>query len=284
MILVTGANGTTGSEICRQLSQQGCPMRAMVRKIENAQMLPKNAADVVLGDFSDIESLDSAMKGVDAVFMASFEHPDQLALQSNVIAAARRAGVKMIARLSGASADPGSENPIVSNHGKGDRQLAQSGLGHVLLRPGWFNQNFLTECPGGFIRLPAGKARLPFVDVRDIAAVTVKALTEQGHDGQVYTLTGPEALNHAEVASILSEVTGKRFVYEDVPPEAYRQYLLNGGASVQYAELYTELFAFVRSRGVGEIHHDIQNVLGRPAISFRKFADDFADELAKQVE
>jgi uncharacterized protein YbjT (DUF2867 family) len=125
MILVTGANGTTGSEVVRQLAGEGHPVRAMVRKPENAEALPKEGVEVVVGSFCDIESLDLAMDGIDAVFMISFEHPDQLTLQANVIEAAKRAGVKMAARLSAVGAGGNSGDPLVSNHAKGDRQLAR---------------------------------------------------------------------------------------------------------------------------------------------------------------
>jgi uncharacterized protein YbjT (DUF2867 family) len=189
----------------------------------------------------------------------------------------------MIARLSASSADAESPDPLISTHGKGDLQLARSGLGHVLIRPQWFNQNFLTYCPGGVLRLPAGEARLPFVDIRDIAAVTIKALTEPGHDGKAYVLTGPEALSHAEVAAILSEATGKRFVYENIPPETYRRMLIAEGASEFRADLVVNLFDRMRRRGTAPISDDIARVLGRPAIDFRRFARDYAGEIAKQV-
>jgi uncharacterized protein YbjT (DUF2867 family) len=283
MILVTGANGTTGSEITRQLVAGGRPVRALLRRRENGAKLPRAGLELATGSFEDIPSLDAAMKGVEAVFLISFEHPEQLALQANVIEAARRAGVRMVARLSASSADPDSPDPLIRNHGKGDEQLAQSGLGHVLIRPQWFDQNFLTYCPGGVIRLPAGEARLPFVDVRDIAAVAVKALTEPGHNGRAYVLTGPEALSHAEVAAMLSAATGKRFAYEDVAPETYRRQLIEEGASAYYADLILNLFARMRQRGRAEVHDDIRKVLGRPAISFRQFARDYADQLAAQV-
>ena len=288
MILVTGANGTTGSEVTRQLVASGRPVRAFLRSRAKAVMLPKSGMEIALGSFEDVASLDSAMKGVKAVYLISFDGPDQLALQANVIEAARRASVRMIARLSASSADPESPDVLIANHGKGDRQLARSGLGHVLIRPQWFDQNFLTYCPGGFIRLPAGEARLPFVDVRDIAAVAIKALTEPGpdgmaHDGKAYVLTGPEALSHAEVAAILSEATDKRFVYEDIAPEAYRRQLIDEGASALYADLIINLFERMRRQGSAEIHDDVRKVLGRPATSFRRFAEDYAGELAKQV-
>lgn len=283
MILVTGANGTTGSEVTRQLAVSGRPVRALLRSRANAAKLPKSGVEIALGSFEDVASLDAAMKGVTAVFLISFDHPDQLALQANAIEAARRAGVRMIARLSASSADPDSSDVLIANHGKGDRQLARSGLGHVLIRPQWFDQNFLTYCPGGIIRLPAGEARLPFVDVRDIAAVAIKALTEPGHNGRAYVLTGPEALNHVEVAAILSEATGKRFIYEDIPPEAYRRRLIEEGASAFYADLIVNLFERMRRQGTAEISGDISKVLGRPAIAFRQFALDYASELARQV-
>lgn len=283
MILVTGANGTTGSEVTRQLVASGRPVRAFLRSRAKAAMLPKSGVEIALGSFEDVASLDAAMKGVKAVYLISFDGPDQLALQANVIEAARRASVRMIARLSASSADPESPDVLIANHGKGDRQLARSGLGHVLIRPQWFDQNFLTYCPGGFIRLPAGEARLPFIDVRDIAAVAIKALTEPGHDGKAYVLTGPEALSHAEVAAILSQATGKRFVYEDIAPEAYRRQLIEQGASALYADLILNLFERMRRRGSAEIHDDVRKVLGRPAIGFRRFAEDYAGELAKQV-
>jgi len=283
MILVTGANGTTGSEVTRQLVASGRPVRAFLRSRAKAATLPKSGVEIALGSFEDVASLDAAMKGVKAVYLISFDGPDQLALQANVIEAARRASVRMIARLSASSADPESPDVLIANHGKGDRQLARSGLGHVLIRPQWFDQNFLTYCPGGFIRLPAGEARLPFIDVRDIAAVAIKALTEPGHDGKAYVLTGPEALSHAEVAAILSQATGKRFVYEDIAPEAYRRQLIEQGASALYADLILNLFERMRRRGSAEIHDDVRKVLGRPAIGFRRFAEDYAGELAKQV-
>jgi uncharacterized protein YbjT (DUF2867 family) len=119
--------------------------------------------------------------------------------------------------------------------------------------------------------------------VRDIATVTIKAMTEPGHDGKTYVLTGPEALSHADVAAILSEATGKRFVYEDIAPEAYRRTLIAEGVTEFRADLVLGLFDRMKRRGVAPVYDDIRKVLGRPAIAFRQFARDYAGEIAKQV-
>ena len=114
MMLVTGANGTTGSEITRQLVASGRPVRALMRRREAGAKLP-HGVEIATGSFEDLPSLDAAMKRVEAVYLISFEHPDQLALQANVIEAARRAGVRMIARLSASSAEPDSPDPLIRN-------------------------------------------------------------------------------------------------------------------------------------------------------------------------
>src|SRR5262249_57410590 len=84
MILVTGANGTTGREMVRQLAAAGRPVRALLRKRENAATLPRKGVEIALGSFDDIPSLDAAMKGVEAVYLISFVKPHQLAFQANV--------------------------------------------------------------------------------------------------------------------------------------------------------------------------------------------------------
>jgi uncharacterized protein YbjT (DUF2867 family) len=108
--------------------------------------------------------------------------------------------------------------------------------------------------------------------MRDIGTVTVKVLTEPGHDGKAYVLTAPEALSHADVAAILSEATGKRFVCEDTSPEAYRRQLIAEGVTAFRADLVLNLFDPMRRRGAAPVSDDIAKVLGRPAIDFRQFA------------
>ena len=281
-VLVTGANGTTGSEVVRALLKAGIPTRVLVRDRAKAAGLPAGI-DIVVGELSDHAALDAACRGARSVYMASFDHPDQLALQKNLIDACRAAGVDMIVRLSGSSAGPDSPSRAMQLHHVGDTQLATSGLGYCILKPSWFHQNFLTYCPGGRLRLPAGDGRIPFLDVRDIAEVAVRALTEPGHNGRSYLLLGPELLNHREVADILSKATGRNFVYEDVAPETWRRESIEAGRSADVADQVLEIFANVKAGQSAISGGDLESLLGRPATTLAAFAKDYAAALAKQL-
>lgn len=281
-VLVTGANGTTGSAVVRALVQASIPVRVLLRDRTKATGLPTNI-EIAVGDFGDRAALDAACKGVRAAFMASFDHRDQLALQKNLIEACRKAGVGMIVRLSAGSASADNPSRAMQTHAAADAQLAESGVGHCILRPSWFHQNFLTYCPGGRLRLPAGDGRVPFIDVRDIAVVAVKALTEPGHSGKSYLLLGPELLNHRDVAAILSKATGRNFVYEDVAPETWRQESIAAGMSEEVAGQVLEIFARVKAGKSAISGGDLLPLLGRPGTTLAQFARDHAAALVKQL-
>ncbi len=275
MILVTGANGNVGGEIVRQLISAGHGIRAMLRTRANVADLPAHV-EIAIGDFADRGSLKRAVDGVEALYMTSFEHPELLGLQSNLITVARDAGVRVMVRLSGMGADPHAPQTVMRNHGLCDRQLADSGLGYVLLRPNWFYQNFLYYMPQGVMSLPAGDGRTSFIDVRDIAAVAVAALTDRKHLGNGFVLTGPEALSHGEAARILSEGIGKPFVFEDVTDETWRAKAARSGMELSEVDGMSGLFRLIRDGGMAEITDDVERVIGRPPIGLAAFALDYA--------
>ncbi len=277
MILVTGATGNVGGAVLRRLVAEGRPARALIRSPDQAQRLPAGV-ETVTGGFEDKDALARAMEGVDAVYMTAFDHPDLLALQANVIAAARAAGVRVVARISGMGADENAEAVYTRYHGIGDRQLACSGLGYVLLRPNWFHQNFHWMAAGGAIRLPVGDGRVSFVDVRDIAAVAVAALDDPGLWNQAFTLTGPEALSHAEIADILSDATGRRVVFEDMTEAAWAA---ESGMDAGAAAAMIGLFRGIREGRTAQITDDVARVTGRPAIAFADYTREYADALAR---
>jgi len=282
MILVTGATGKVGAEVVRQLAAAGRPVRAMVRSPLKATQVPPRT-QVVVGGLDDAAALERACAGVEGVFMGSFEHPQLLAMQAGLIAAARKAGVKRIARLSALSSDPESERPFDRMHGLGDRQVLESGLGGVALKPTWFNQNFLTYFPKGVLRMATGEGRIAFIDVRDIAAVAIAVLGGPGFEGQAIPLTGPQALNHDQVAAMLTRETGRLFTYEDLSPAAFEAEQRKAGTDPAYIALLLGLFERIRAGESARVTKDVERVLGRPAIHFAQFCRDYKDALVKQL-
>lgn len=282
MILITGASGTVGGEIVRQLGRIGQGARALLRSRAKADALP-SSIEIVPGDFSDMASLARAVEGVDAVYMTSFDRPELLELQSNLISVARDAGVRVVVRLSGMRADIDAAATISRDHGLCDQQLAGSGLGYVLLQPNWFHQNFLGYFPGGVMSLPVGEGRTSFVDVRDIAAVAVAALTDPRHLGKTFVLTGPGALCHEEVARTLSEVTGECFAFEDLSDEAWRVRAMDHGMGQGEADGLIGIFRMIRDGSMEEVTDDVERVTGRAAIGLPAFARDYAKALCRQL-
>jgi len=141
-------------------------------------------------------------------------------------------------------------------------------------------QNFITYFPprNGAIYLPWGNGTASFVDTRDIASVAAKALTSDGHGGRIYTLTGPATLGIAEVALILSQVTGREFKYVDVPEAAARDGMLQAGVPQWQVELVMELHAVNKQNRWSAVTSDIEKVTGTAPTDFVQFARNHSDK------
>jgi len=149
----------------------------------------------------------------------------------------------------------------------------------TILLPGGFMQNFVESTapqPDGGMYLPVGNAKGAFIDTRDIAAIAAKALTEPGHEGKEYTLTGPEEISYAEAAAIMSEASGRQIRFVDVPVSAARQAMLGAHMPEWLVDVILELHAWSKAGSGGEITATVQDVLGRPPHTFREFARDYA--------
>jgi uncharacterized protein YbjT (DUF2867 family) len=276
-ILVTGATGTIGGEIAHQLQARDVPIRVLVRNAAKVSEFSE-AVHVVVGDFAKSESLDAALTGIERLFLASFDRPQQPELQRHVLAAARRHGVHHIVRMSTMAVHEKRHLPIFGWHNDCEQQLEESGLAFTHLRPSWVMQNFLSYVVGDMIRLPAGDGRVGFVDARDIAAVAVEALTTPGHEGKAYELTGPEALSHSDVADRLSAATGRSIIYENISPETYEQEKTSQGWPRASIDTMLALFADIRT-GIDSVVTDtVESVTGRAPLSFLNFSRDYASK------
>ena len=284
MILIIGGRSKVGAALIGELLGRGQQVRALVRAGEPAGGLPA-AAGAVTGDLADEGSLVTAMEGVEKVFLLSSPHPDAISWHRNAIDAARRTQVQLLVRSSIFGADRESTAEFISAHTACDRYLEDSGLPHVIVRPNLFLQNI----PGstipsidasGTFYINAGDARISMADTRDVAAVAAVALTEPGHAGAAYDITGPEALSYADVAAKLTSVMGRRITYIGAPDDAVRQALLGAGLNEWFANALVGLYQDYRRSGTdgyaAQVTGTVRQLTGRPARSL----DDLLGEIA----
>lgn len=279
MILITGATGTNGREIVKQLSDKGVKIRLMVRKREDAGLAHSSNLEYVFGNFDDFASLGGALAGVERAFLLSRCSAEQVTRESNFIRAAKRAGVHHVVRFSILGAELDSPCSFMRRHGQAEQLLRDSGMAFTMLRPSYFMQNLLwftkdIRSRGVFYSALPATCKHSHVDVRDIAAVAVAALTESGHEGKVYRITGPEALTYQQVAEILSDAAGKKVRYDN-SLENYSRFLKDSGLDVNEV---LELDAWV-AKGAGEgsaVTNTIFELTGQQPIRFAQFAEDYS--------
>jgi uncharacterized protein YbjT (DUF2867 family) len=281
MILVTGATGNVGSQVVEQLSSTGAPVRAFVRDPEKAANVWETSVEIAEGDFQRPETLAAALEGVDRLFLLMGTAENQVELENDVIDAAVRAGVRRVVKLSIYGAEIGSPVPFRDWHGRIEARLEGAGLAYTHLRPTFFMQNAAYMlAPDGVFYVPSGAGRIGWVDVRDVAAVAVRALTEDGHEGKAYDITGPEALSFAEAAERISAATGRNIRYLDVPPEAARQGMLSSGMPEWQVDVSLALLAAVREGALDAITGTVATVGRVEPRSFADYAREFAPAFA----
>jgi uncharacterized protein YbjT (DUF2867 family) len=278
MILVTGATGHVGSELVRLLADQGAPARALVHSPDKATPIQRLGLETALGDYEQPDTLDVAMKGCDQLFLLSPPTPRQPQQERHVIEAARRAGVGHVVKQSVPWA--GVDAPLVFSrwHGQVEEDLARSGLAYTLLRPSSFMQNFLMSAQQvadqGVLYGMFGEGRVAFIDARDIAAVAAELLTNPGHHGASYTLTGPEALSAAEVAERLAAATGRQVRSVDLGADAFRQALAGAGMPGWLVDGVVEGNTMLAAGHGATVTDEVARLTGRPPRTFAQFAAD----------
>ena len=277
MILVTGATGLNGQELVRRLSAMGVPVRAMVRNRAKAQSLAALPhVEIVDGDLARPDTLAAPLRGVERAMLISSSAAEMLDVQTNFIDAAKKAGVKHVVKLSGIFPDLNSAFRFARMHGEAEQRLERSGMAFTHLRAGEFMPSYFRQVPNilgkGAMFLPMEDARIASIDVGDIAEVAASALTKPGHEGKIYSLTGPEALSMSDVAAKLSAVTGKPIRYVNVPPEAARQAQVAVGVPEYLADALVELFAERRKGGESKVYSTFQELTGRKPTTFDEFA------------
>lgn len=281
MILITGATGVVGSELVRLLAARGVTVRAFVRSQAAAKSLAAlPGVELAVGTFEDTASVEAALGGVERAFLLTPSSERSEAQQLAFIETARRIGLAHIVKLSQFAAAEDSPVRFLRYHAIAERAIKSAGLAYTFLRHNLFMQGLLgfrdSIVQKGEFYAPAGEAKVSIVDVRDIAEVAAAALTQPGHEGKIYDLTGPEALTHTEAAAILSGATGRPVTFVDVPPEAMREAVLAGGMGPWQAEGLVEDYAHYRRGEAAAVASGVQEATGRPPRSFATFARDYS--------
>ena len=268
--LVIGASGTVGSELVKLLGAQG-------QDVRRATSRPATAPGQVQLDLTTGQGLARAFEGVDRAFLlAPPGHARQDLLLKPLIDEARSRGLRRVVLMSAMGANADEASPLR----QAELHLERSGLAWNVIRPNWFMQNFNTFwLPGivgqGKIFLPVGQAKGSFIDARDIAAVAASLLSREDLAHRDFDLTGSEALDHDEVAAILSRETGRTIGFQDITPEAMLAGLLEAGLPRDYAEFLVLILGFFKAGYAERTTDAVQAITGRAPRSFAAYAKDY---------
>jgi uncharacterized protein YbjT (DUF2867 family) len=276
-ILVTGALGNIGSRVVARLAKSGARVRVLLRQ-PNAALADAPSIEVVQGSYDDAAAVTAAMAGASrALFITA--GPELARHDGALAAAAKAAGVEHIVKVSVLGArEGGSEIPRW--HHDGEQRIAATGLATTFLRPGSFASNARNWAPtlrsmgkafGAF-----GAAALPVIHPDDIADVAILALTQPGHAGKAYELTGPAALTCADQIAILGEIAGGRFEYVNVEDDAAVRGMVDAGMPRPMADAMIHLVQALRGQGRLPPNDTVPRLLGKPARTFREWAIDNA--------
>ncbi|GAA2620832.1 NAD(P)H-binding protein [Actinomadura fulvescens] len=274
MILVSGATGNVGGELARRLAASGTAVRALVR--DPATSEPPAGAEPVAGDLDHPESLVGALKGVDGVFLLS-----GYADMPGLLAEIDRAGVGKVVLLSGSAVLATDTKNVISRYmQESERAVRESGVPWTFLRPSGFMSNTLQWAPqiragGDVVRAPFPDVRVAMVDPYDIAAVAAEALLGDGHEGNIYHPTGPEALLPADRVRVLGEVLGRELRFEGQTHAEAREDMI-GSMPVEYVEAF---FGFYADGKLDESHvlPTVREVTGNEPRTFAQWAAAHAD-------
>ncbi len=268
--LVTGGTGKTGRRIVENLQSMGVPTRVGSR------------SSTPSFDWNNDSNWDECLENVEAVYISYAPDLAMPGATDTIQAFVDRAVVSGVKRL-----------VVLSGRGEEEAQACEqivinSGLEWTVVRASWFFQNFsegafIDMVLAGQITVPAGDIQEPFVDVDDISEVATVALTQDGHNGQIYELTGPRLMSFADIAADLSAATGREISYISVPHDAFVNEVKESGAPQDVVWMLDYLFATVLDGRNSSLTDGVHRALGREPKDFRDYANEVARSGAWKV-
>ncbi|MFQ5918739.1 MAG: SDR family oxidoreductase [Thermoplasmata archaeon] len=283
-IVVTGATGTVGSEVVKQLSAKGATVRACCHTLSKGDMIKGPGVEVVGFDYDEPETVKAAFRDTERLFLMTPFVENWVEITARLVAEAKKAGVRHIVKLSNMELEADAEAillPLIW-HRQAEGIIEESGIPLTHVRPSVFMQNFVnlsgpTIKAQSAIYSSAGEAKVGYVDARDIAAVAAEALTGDGHEGKIYTTTGPEALSYDQVAEVLSEALGRRISHVHMSEEDERKGMEERSAPDWIIQTYVEGGRILREGRLSAVLPTVEEVTGKKPRSFEQFARDYAE-------
>lgn len=276
-VLVTGITGNVGSIVAKHLKAAKVPVRAGVRNLQKTQSTYGNEYQYAEFDFEKPQTYPQAFQNVNKVFLV---RPPAIADPKKItplVDFARAAGIKQITFLS----LMGIERNPLPPHYKIEKYIKASGVPYTFLRPSFFMQNLDTTHlydirENNQIFIPAGKAKVSFIDTRDIGEAAAISLSQAGHINKAYTLTGGELLDYYQVAEIFSRVLGRSIEYTSPSPLKFRRVMLERGLEPQFVNVMVVLYLTTRMGMAKKITPDLTRLLGRKAGTVEQYIRDYA--------
>lgn len=268
-ILVIGSSGMVGSTLVNILRSEGHSVRETTSRKDHAA----DGKDRVYLNLATGENLHAAFEGIErAFFLSPPGFADQYSMLSPLIQEAKHRGLQKVVLMTAMGANAVETAPFR----RAEIELEGSGLNYNIIRPNWFLQNFNTFWLHGInqdslIALPAGQARVSFIDARDISEVAAKLIISDKWNNKDFDLTGPSSVDHNEIAEAIGKTIGRSITYQDVAPEILKDGLVGVGLPVDYVDFMLLIFGFLKAGYNARTTDAVEDILGRKAISLTDY-------------
>ena len=274
-ILLTGISGNVGSAVVDYLKSVNISFLAGVRNIDKS-MQQDNSIEYIPFDFEDAKTYETALRGVKKVFLV---RPPQLTDVNGIfkpfIQKCKEAGVEQIVFLSLLGAE---KNPFPPHH-KIEKAILESKIPYTFIRPSFFMQNLSTTHSEDIklrddLFIPSGKAKISFIDTRDIGEIIGRTLIENGHGNKAYTITGPEAITYFQVADSMTKILGRKITYSNPPLIKFRKEMIARGIKKEFATIMMILYLTTKLGMANHVTNTAEVLLKRKPRTIEMFIKD----------
>ncbi len=280
MILLTGVTGRIGRAAAEHLLSKGTRFRGLARSPEKAADLQERGMELVTADLNNAEQVEAALEGITTALLVIANNEAQYEQESSFAAAAERAGVDHLVKISSIEAGPEAEGSVPRLHYQSEQYIQSLDMHSTMLRPSMFCQNLLMSAQAiantDSFTLPLAKAKAALIDARDVGEIAGRILLEPATESKIHALTGPELMDFHEVAARMSDVLDRDIRYIEQSLDDFHAYLGNIIPNAWHVDAVTEIFRQISSGAIEIMTHEAEALLGREPTRIDQFIVDHA--------